>query len=228
MLYSGAGPGGPGACADSWITGPKTMSMPTPIQDRSRRRGWRGLWRSRDGGALIEFAFAAPLLVVSVAAVIEFGMIMFMNSLMEGAIREASRFGITGYAPSGVSREQEIANMILEGAVGLVKPADITISTLVYSNFSSIGQPEPFVDGNGNGSFDPGETYNDINGNGQWDADMGASGVGGPGDVVVYTATVDWSLVTRLLDPVFGDTGKMTLKASTVVRNEPYNVPAGP
>ena len=205
------------------------MTMPTPSHDRSRRpKRWRGLWRNRDGGALIEFAFAAPLLVVSVAAVIEFGMIMFMNSLMEGAIREASRFGITGYAPAGISREQEITNMIVDGAVGLVDASDVTISTLVYSNFSSIGQPEPFVDGNGNGTYDAGETYNDINGNGQWDSDMGASGVGGPGDIVVYTATVQWPLVTRLLDPVFGDSGKMTLKASTVVRNEPYNVPAGP
>lgn len=192
------------------------------------RRGLAALWRRREGGALIEFAFAAPLLVVTVAAVIEFGMVMFMNSLMEGAVREASRFGLTGYAPVGVSRQQQITNMIVEGAVGLVKPEDVTISTLVYSNFSGIGQPEPFVDGNGNAAYDVGETFNDINGNGNWDADMGAAGVGGPGDVVVYTATVEWSLMTRLLDPVFGDSGKMTLEASTVVRNEPYNAGAGP
>lgn len=199
------------------------MTMREKGQTRGRpRRGWAALWRHREGGALIEFAFAAPLLIVTVAGVIEIGMIMFMNSLMEGAVREASRFGITGYAPSGVSREQQITNMIVDGAVGLVQPADITIDTLVYSNFSGIGQPEPFVDGNANGTYDVGETFNDINGNGSWDEDMGAAGIGGPGDIVVYTATIQWSLMTRLLDPILGDSGKMTLQASTVVRNEPY------
>ncbi len=205
------------------------MTMREQGQDRGRpRRGLAALWRRREGGALIEFAFAAPLLIVTVAGVIEFGMIMFVQSLMEGGLREASRFGITGYAPEGVSREQQIANMIVNGAVGLVQSEDITIDTLVYSNFSSIGQPEPFVDGNGNGAYDVGETFNDINGNGTWDADMGAAGVGGPGDIVVYTATVEWSLLTRLLDPVLGESGTMTLKASTVVRNEPYGAGGGP
>jgi len=199
------------------------MSKARQGQKRERRRWWAELWRRREGGALIEFAFAAPLLVVTVAGVIEFGMIMFMNSLLEGAVREASRFGITGYAPSGVSRADEIRQMVLDGSLGLVKPTDVTVTTLVYSNFSSIGQPEPFVDANGNGSYDVGESYSDVNGNGQWDADMGAAGVGGPGDVVVYTANVKWPLVTHLLDNVLGTDGTITLSASTTVRNEPWN-----
>jgi len=193
------------------------------VQDRNRkRRWWRRFWRHREGAALIEFALAAPLLFMAVGGVIELGMIMFVDSLLEGAVRQASRLGITGYSPTGVNRSDYIVQTIVDDSVGLIQPQDITITTQVYSNFSSIGQAEPFVDANGNGSYDAGETYTDVNGNGHWDADMGTAGLGGPGDVVVYTATVRWGLITHLLDSVIGQNGAITLSASTTVRNEPW------
>jgi Flp pilus assembly protein TadG len=194
--------------------------MRTSNRNRTLRRLSADFWRHRLGGALIEFAFVLPLLVMCVAAVIEFGTIVFVDSLLEGSVRQASRFGITGYAPAGVSRQDQITQTILEGTAGLVQPADLTITTLVYSNSGSIGQPEPFVDANGNGAYDGGESFSDTNGNGTWDADMGVAGAGGPGDVVVYTATVRWRLMTHLLDSVIGD--PITLAASTTVRNEPW------
>ena len=193
------------------------------MQQGDQKRGWwRQLWRRREGAALVEFALAAPLLIVSVAGVVEIGMIMFVDSLIEGAVREAAREGITGTTPAGVSRADYITQTIVDGTVGLVQPSDITISTLVYSSFTAVGQPEPFVDANGNGKYDAGESFTDINGNGQWDADMGKSGLGGPGSVVVYTATVQWGLVTHLLDNLIGKNGVITLSASTAVRNEPW------
>ena len=51
---------------------------------------------------------------------------------------------------------------------------------------------------------------------------MGKSGLGGPGDIVVYTAAVNWHLMTHLLDSVMGNNGIMKLSASTAVRNEPW------
>ena len=194
--------------------------MRTGNRNRTLGRLLTDLWRERRGAALIEFAFALPLLVMCVAAVIEFGMIVFVDSLLEGSVRQASRFGITGYAPAGISRVDQIRQTILSGTAGLVQPADLTITTLVYSNFANIGQPEPFVDANGNGVYDTGESFSDVNGNGKWDSDMGAAGAGGPGDVVVYTASVKWHLMTHLLDSVIGN--PITLAASTTVRNEPW------
>jgi hypothetical protein len=38
--------------------------------------------------------------------------------------------------------------VVSENALGLVDPADVTVSTLVYGDFSQIGEPEPFVDSN--------------------------------------------------------------------------------
>ncbi|MEX0760454.1 MAG: hypothetical protein WD100_12815, partial [Tistlia sp.] len=107
---------------------------------------------------------------------------------------------------------------------GLVDLAEVERVTLVYPGFAAVGEPEPFTDANGNGSYDsdPAEDFVDINGNGQWDADMGAAGLGGPGDIVLYTLRYDWPLVTGLLDGVIGVEGRMPLSASIVVRNEPY------
>ena len=90
-------------------------------------------------------------------------------------------------------------------------------------SFGDIGQPEPYTDTNTNGSYDLGEPFTDINGNGQWDADMGAAGLGGPGEIVLYKLEYDLPTMTSLLSNVIGGSdGKITLKASVAVRNEPY------
>ena len=193
------------------------------VKRRTRKRGWwRELWHRREGAALVEFALVAPLLFISVAGVIEIGMVMFVNSLIEGAVRYAARAGITGQTPAGVTRSDLIVQTIVNDTVGLIQPQDITITTLVYSSFTSVGQPEAYTDANGNGKYDAGEAFTDTNGNGQWDADMGKAGLGGPGDVVLYTANVNWHLMTHLLDSVMGKNGIMKLSASTAVRNEPW------
>ncbi|MGB8275359.1 MAG: TadE/TadG family type IV pilus assembly protein [Alphaproteobacteria bacterium] len=195
-----------------------------------KKTGWlRALLACRRGAAALEFAFVAPLLILTMAAVIEVGEMMFVDALLEGGVRSASRYGITGYTVTGVSREDQIRQIIVQNSVGLVQPADIKIDVLTYGDFSNIGQPEPFIDGNGNGQYDTGETFTDTNGNGKWDSDMGAAGAGGPGSVVVYKVSVDWPLVTHLLDNVLGDAGRITLSASVAVRNEPWaTAAAGP
>lgn len=182
--------------------------------------------RSRRATAGLEFAFAAPALVLATIGVVELGSMMFVSSLVEGGLREAARFGITGYAPVGVSREDRIRQIIAENTIGLVDMSTATISTLVYPSFGDVGKPEPFQDSApANGTYDEGESYQDINGNGVWDADMGASGAGGPGDVVLYTVEVDWHALTPIFEPIFGLTGNIRMRASVAVRNEPFNQP---
>lgn len=185
----------------------------------------RRLIGCRRGVTVLEFAFAAPVVIGAVAAVIELAMVMFVSSLAEGGLREASRFGITGRLPAGTSREEAIASIVTDHTIGLVDGASIAITYMVYPSFGDIGKPEPFTDSDpANGQHDAGEAFNDINGNGQWDVDMGAAGLGGPGDVVLYTIRFDWPLLTPLFAPLAPADGKLRLGASIAVRNEPYNV----
>jgi Flp pilus assembly protein TadG len=172
---------------------------------------------------------AASVLFLTISGIIELSMVMFLQSLVEGGLREASRYGITGDVPVGVTREARITEIVQENLIGLIPMANVTITYKVYPSFGDVGKPEPFVDASPvNGKYDAGETYTDINGNGQWDADMGAAGLGNAGDIVLYTINADWPLITPMVAPLFGHDGKVTISASVAVRNEPYPIAETP
>lgn len=198
-----------------------------------RRSFWRRVaapTRCRRGVSALEFALAAPAFALAVAVLIELTMMMFVSALMEGGLREAARFGITGFSPDGMSREERIRDIVAENTIGLVDMTTATIDQKIYPAFADVGKPEPFEDLEPfNGAYDAGEPYQDVNGNGKWDADMGVSGAGGPGDVVLYTVEADWRPLTPVAAPLFGTGGRIRLKASVAVRNEPFDsvVPGG-
>jgi Flp pilus assembly protein TadG len=197
--------------------GRRPTRLQPPVPARTRR--WPAALGER-GTAMMEFAFLAPIFIGMLGAIMEFSGIMFVQTLLEGSAREASRYGITGSTEPGVTREEQIMNIIRENTYGIIDLDKIQMETLVYDNFGDVGQPEPFTDDNGNGAYDAGEPFEDVNGNGAWDPDMGAAGLGGPGDVVVYRMSYDWTIMIPLFRPFFGDT--VTLQANVAVRNEPY------
>ena len=186
-----------------------------------RKKGHiRRFWPADRGSAVLEFALGAPILVVMLSGTVETGMVMFTSTLLEGALRDASRYGITGQEPDPNVRLQNILDIIADRTVDVSK-ADIEVK--VYPSFGDVGKGEDFVDGNGNGTYDPGETFTDANGNGEWDADIGAAGPGGAGDIVQYRITYDWPLLTPIASSFMGSGGVIPLSASIVVRNEPWD-----
>lgn len=183
----------------------------------------RRLLRAREGIAALEFALAFPVVLTLMIGMLELSMVLFVSSLLEGGLRDASRFGITGSVPAGVTREQAIIDIVNSRLIGLaqVTPADVKMR--VYKCLSDIDKPEPLTnDVNGNGQYDPGDAYTDVNGNGQWDADMAASGAGTSGDVVVYDITTQWNTFTPFMAAIFGNGGVFPITASIAVRNEPW------
>lgn len=179
----------------------------------------RRLWKDRRGVAALEFALSAPLLILMTVGALEVAIIMFLGSTIENAVLDGSRQGVTGYTSEGKSRETIIRDAIADWSFGLLDMDVIEISTKIYPSFDDIGKPEPFVDSNGNGYRDDGEPYSDINGNGQWDADMGEAGLGGPGEVVMYSVAYKWGMLTRFMEKIIGD---ITFRSSIAVRNEPF------
>jgi hypothetical protein len=192
-------------------------TQPTTEALRATRRAIVG----DSGQAIVEFALVAPAFLAITLSILEFSGIMFVQTLLEGGAREASRYGLTGQQPDGISRDDMILQIVGENSFGIIDMDELEMQTLVYSNFSEVGQPEPFTDENGNDAYDAGEPYTDSNGNGGWDDDMGAAGLGGPGDVVVYSMSYDWPIMIPLFQPIFGD--HVTLQANIAVRNEPFD-----
>ena len=180
----------------------------------------RRLRRDERGATAVEFALIAPVFILLIVGTIEVAIVIFMSSSIEAAVLQASRFGITGGLPPGVSREERVLEIVADGTYGLVNMDTVGIETLVYESFADIGQPEPFEDANANGTYDEGESFTDVNGNGQWDPDMGAAGLGGPSDVVVYRVTYDWGIITPFMRKVIGQSVRHV--SSIAVRNEPF------
>lgn len=179
--------------------------------------------RCRKGVGTLEFAIIAPTFMLILFGIVEFSMAMVASAVLENAVNDASRFGITGYTNPGETREESIRNLIVEKTGSLLDPNQLEITTLIYQNFDQIAQPEPYLDANANGQHDEGETYTDINGNSQWDDDMGAAGLGGAGDIVVYQIEYDWPLRTPLVSHLAGENGTIHFTSNIVVRNEPYD-----
>jgi len=180
------------------------------------------LGRDIRGITAVEFALIAPVFLLFVLGIIEFGLVQYASATLEGATMQSARMGKTGYTDDGISREDYIISVVEDRASGLLDPALLSIDTQTYGQFDHIHEPEPITnDVNGNGIYDAGDAYEDINGNAQWDADMGAAGLGGAGDIVVYTVTYEWPLMTPLISSVIGQ-DSIPLSSSVVVRNEPW------
>lgn len=172
------------------------------------------------GVTAIEFAMIAPVFVLMLMGIIEFSLVMFVSSVMEGATGMSARYGKTGYVAAGSTRQQQIVATVAARTAGLLDPSKISITSTVYSAFDKVNKPEPYTDSNGNHSYTLGEPYTDINGNGQWDEDMGAAGLGNAGDVVVYSISYPWTINTPIMTAFLGNI--FTITSRTVVKNEPY------
>lgn len=185
---------------------------------------WRSLARKEDGGSILEFGLIVPAFVLLVIGVLELSVLYFANTALEGGLREAARFAVTGRV-QGVSREQAIIDIINRHGYGIVTVTASDITTEVYQDFADIDSHEPIVGDRGEiGTYEAGldDGYTDINCNGVWDADMAKGGVGGGNDVVIYRVNYRHQFMTNVLASMIGTDGKVPLSARVAVRNEPF------
>jgi len=197
-----------------------------------RKKLFHKFVRCQDGTTAVELALISPVLALILFGLIELSVAMFVNTVVEGGLRDASRVGLTGMDTSGVSREQAIADIVNIASLGMVNLQAGDISSKIYPSFGDIGQPEPYTDLNGDGkytsssvtyggvTYPDGEPFEDINGSGAWEDDMGTAGLGGPGEIVLYTIRYDWNFLSGQIIPILG--GTIPMRASMVVRNEPF------
>ncbi len=179
------------------------------------------LSRNDDGTTAIEFAMLSPVMLLFILGIIEFSLIMFTQTVMESATSTTARIGKTGAVDgSSLSREEQLIENVASRTAGLLDRENIQVSMTTYSAFNNVNRPEPFIDANGNGFYNTGETYTDINGNGQWDEDMGSAGAGQANDIVVYTVSYPWPIMTPIVSSILGNSFPLT--ARTVVKNEPW------
>ncbi len=179
--------------------------------------------RNADGAVAIEFAMLAPAYFLLIIGVMECAMMMFAQHVLESASANASRVGKTGYVVTNETRQQTIMATITRLAGFIMDSSLINITSTTYNSFGSIGTGESFIDADGNGQWDSGENYTDANGNGVYNSDIGTTGFGNAGDIVVYTISYPWPIMTPIMGDIVGTDGTLTLTSRVVVKNEPYD-----
>ncbi len=180
----------------------------------------RRLWSAREGAGMIEFALAAPVLLMVLAAVIELAMIVGVNALLAGGMHQASRLDFTSGAGLAASHEERIVQRITEFAFGIIDPGNVTITAEVHDDIEPIGASEAFAQTNvANRARGSGDPSIDADGNGR--ESMDRADAAAEGSVVVYTASLAWPLITPLLDRMIGADGKVLLLARMTVESDP-------
>ncbi len=103
------------------------------------RKRLKNLAVCQAGTAALEFAFALPVVLMLLTGILEFAILSFSTTLLEGGLREAARFGITGLNLNDGSREAKIVEVVNEHAAGLFTITTDDIEKLVYQIFSDVG-----------------------------------------------------------------------------------------
>jgi len=148
----------------------------------------------------------------------EFGLNVYMRSVLEGAMQQAAR---NSGLQSSQTSQATIDSFVTDRVQAILPSATVTFTRQNYQNFSNVNKPEDFTDTNGNNVHDATECFQDANGNNTWDSDLGRTGVGGANDVVEYTATVNYaSFIPGAASLHLSPT--TTIKATTMLRNQPF------
>lgn len=185
-------------------------------------RFYRHLHACRRGVTVVEFAVVAPVLCLLLIGAFDIGHTLYMKAAVNGALQKAARDS-TLESGTEAERQAEIDARVTANVHVLAPGADVAFTRRVYRTFSaaSAARAEDYTDTNRNNTCDQGEPYEDANHNSFWDRDGGAAGQGGAKDAVVYTATITYPHMFPLYRFI-GGSSQAVIKASTVLRNQPY------
>lgn len=184
----------------------------------------RRLRRDNEGATIVEFALVAPVLLMMLMGLLDLSYNMYTAQMLQGAIQTAARKSTIEGAADGTAALDEIVTT----AVHTIAPAaTMTFSRKSYASFTAVGRPEDFTDADNDGTCNNGEVFEDANNNGTWDVDPGAVGQGSARDAVLYTVTVNFQRAFPVFAFIPGQSSDYTMKASTVLRNQPYGTQAG-
>jgi hypothetical protein len=190
----------------------------------------RRLARQQRGSAVTEFGLIAPVFLMLLMGIYDLTHMVYARSVFDGAVERAAR------EASLETADTEAADKMVEDSIRPVLP-DVALTTQrkSYFDFADIKRAEQWTDNKGkdpsgswidypgrdNGICDYGESYFDENRSGHWDADIGVSGNGGAGDVVMYTVTATYSPLFKIpFMPEAWKTRSMT--ATAIKKNQPF------
>lgn len=150
--------------------------------------------QQENGSSILEFVIILPILVAMIFGTIQLGLIMVSLNALDAAAREAARFGITGTASTGLTREASISQVIQttlsDYSGGIVDGSKVAVTVESFPNLTSLGDPKLGT--------------------------LNSFGTGG--QVVNYKLQYNWDTIF----PIFGTSAIIPLTAETAVVNEQF------
>jgi Flp pilus assembly protein TadG len=162
-----------------------------------------------EGVAAIEYAFVLPVLMWLIMGTLEYSLVMYASAVLDGAMTAAAREGKTGYVNT-------TSSLVGYFVGGLLKPSSVSVSytDTNTSTFNAATDAPTLPSGpcTNNPALANPPSF-----------PLCTETAQTAGDVVVYTATYPWNIMTPFLQNVLGTNGVYTLSSSVVIKNEPYN-----
>jgi len=170
----------------------------------------KNVLQDAEGSFIVEYALVVPLLLYLVLGIVEFSVVMFGQVVLQSATLAAAREGSTGCGGTGnpscvlATLQARAGGSAANGTGSLFNAANLGICVQDYGNVPSTtawAPPTPPACAAG--------------------ATPATLGVGG--DVVIYTATYKWAVITPFLSKILGNgDGTFTLIGTALVQNQPW------
>jgi len=159
------------------------------------------------GQSLIEFALAGMVFFSLLFGVLDLGIMLYANLTMQHAVREGTRFAITGQlAPLGSDRRSQLIKKIKDSSNGLY---DKNLTPHDEPGILSFNNPAISVINPSNVTFT------------NYSGTPTTGDPGKPDDVIVVSLTYTWPLITPILKPFFPG-GKYTFTVKSTMKNESF------
>jgi len=149
--------------------------------------------RGEKGASVVEFALILPLLLLLLMAIVELGVLFWVNMTMQHAVREGARYAITGRSDLDPNPDPEAVKLRPEAILEKIRLSSLGLYDSVVIEPVTITDP----------------------------AGTELSGFGAPGQIVVINLDCSWPLLTPLVRPFF-DEGTYNFKVSSAMRNENF------
>jgi Flp pilus assembly protein TadG len=158
------------------------------------------------GVAAIEFAIVGSVFMLMMLASFEFGYMLFVQSILDNAARDAARLIRTGQAQNSANAQTTFSTLLCNDVGTLIGCGNIVYQAQVFNDWPSaqtaMNQP-PTRNANGqfvSAGFSPGTA----------------------GQIMVVTVTYNYPFFTPWVGGYFGNNNSAFLMSTVVFQNEPY------
>jgi Flp pilus assembly pilin Flp len=187
------------------------------------RRTITAFARDFSGATILEFALVAPVFLMVLLAIVQFGLVTFNRSMIEAIVTQSSRTAALGLelAP-GCDRVCSFKQAVLNRSSHLANLDNLSITA---NTVAAGGTTQPDICltevPSTPARCDPPLNYEEHNGAAGYQGPSPTS-LGEAGDLVELRVNYPYKLIIPLIGQYIGDHGVILISSSTVIKNEPF------